>query len=486
MRNLLQKLLNAMRGSEPQSKSSPEKDALNLKLNQFEIESEAIKRITAAAEAEIGRCWTAYGKATGVLKVLIVTVATLVTGLAVFFGWRTMAEIRQQAQETAKREIEKQFENESIKKLVNDAAKERVELVADRLIQSNIDERITPIRKELFANLRDQEKKLRELETNLWQSQMTESNLQQTAKEAKVALKQLNEDSDFISKAFLAENDDRSAYEQLVTWASDRGNPRHDLAGRFVSVIQSSYYDTANRAWPAINWNAISDGSNRSSWNIDQIVSLWNQMDQRGARDYLTFVWGSTNLTREQRLSFLRKMYLSDSRNSLLAADEAGKTVSKEIGAQYNPPFQYSDLEKRWAEYCNTSHLFTIQENCPTNIAYEIFWPSSTNHIHLLKDWGRTKLVLFELQHTPVFGSIEGMFIDYRTALQAKLLPTNTNYLSTVSVYFNGQDTNMTLSTIKCELKYTIDPSKPTVKGITVTTNSVIFDGGVLSVPLPP
>lgn len=394
----------------------------------------------------------------------------------------TTNQVKEQVSTAAKTEVAKQFENDSIKKLVNDAAKDRVELVADPLIISNIGARITPLRTELLTSLTEQQTKIAEINSTLQNSQQTESNLQDTVKEAKDVLKQLNQDSEFVIKAILAENDDRSAYEQLVKWSKEDGYRNQKPAQDVSSAIRASYYDVSTRAWEVINWDAVRDSTNRYSWKMPYIMGAWKTLNQHElARDYLNFVLGQTNITKEQRLSFLRNVCIDDSRNSILAAHTAAKTISPELGAAYSMPLEYSNIEKRWQEYSTTNHLFEIPANNPTNVFYDLIPASATNRVHLLRDWGKTKFLLFELAHTPVQGSLEAKFIDYKTCVEDSLLPTYTNYFNTIAVYIDGMHSD---SIIKCECKYSIDYSKTNVSSIAVTTNAVIFNGS-LSIPIP-
>jgi hypothetical protein len=54
---------------------------------------------------------------------------------------------------------------------------------------------------------------------------------------------------------------------------------------------------------------------------------------------------------------------LNDSRNSLKAADKAAHILSKELNANYNPPFIYNDIEAKWHEYLKTNHIAAVSTN---------------------------------------------------------------------------------------------------------------------------
>jgi hypothetical protein len=164
---------------------------------------------------------------------------------------------------------------------------------------------------------------------------------------------------------------------------------------------------------------------------------------------------------------------LHDSRNSLQAADAAATLASAELGARYNPAFEYADIEGRWLKYSRTNHLFNMPASVPKSVVYDIIPPSFTNRVMILKDYGETKLVLFKLEYPPVPASVDAMYLKYSCNSLTKLLLVRTNYLNAVWGYFNDWADN----DMKCEFRYEWDTSKTNVQAISVTTNSVIFDG---------
>lgn len=122
-----------------------------LRIRQFEAELASRERITQAAETEINRVWEAYGKIAKLSAVFLVIAA----GVTAFLGIRTYSDIREDARGAAKEEVEKmrseareaamqevektreavrkeldqQFSSDSIKQLIADKAKERIDTV---------------------------------------------------------------------------------------------------------------------------------------------------------------------------------------------------------------------------------------------------------------------------------------------------------------------------------------------------------------------
>lgn len=312
---------------------------------------------------------------------------------------------------------------------------------------------------------------MQEFNASLKRSQLTESNLQAVLSEMNSGLRQLDQDSEFVTKVILAENDDRAAYEQLLKWRQD-SSFRHQSSAGFVAVRIANHYYGQRGNWIKMPWEVIPDSTNRYSWNIEQVNAFWNLIVSAfQATDYIDFVWGNTNVTKEQRISFLRHAYLKDSRNSLQAANAAATFVSETLGAKYNPSFEYSDIESRWLEFSKTNHLFTISTNESSNAVYEIVSSSETNSAMVLTNWGETKLVLFKLNYPPVPGSIDAMYLHYGTSEIGKM-KWGDSYLNTVWAKFNKWDDGL-----KCEFKYERDLSSTNVQSVSFITNTLILDG---------
>jgi hypothetical protein len=310
--------------------------------------------------------------------------------------------------------------------------------------------------------------RIEEFNASLRQSQAAQSNLQAVINEANDAVLRLNQDSDFVIKAILAENDNRAAYEELRRKGNDLSFRHHESAVLVADRVQGSYVNDL-RAWALIPWSDAA--SNRFSWTTEQINNVWNRTGAYQAVDYIRFVWGHTNMTTEQRISFLRNAYLNDSRNSLQAANTAADLVSQQLGVNNNSPFNYSALEKRWLEYSMTNHLFTIPANESSNTVYDIICSPSTNCAIVITNWGETKLVLFKLRYPAVPRSIDAMCL-YNATCQVDKMKLGGSYLNTVWAKFTYWDRG-----VKTELKYERDLSATNVQSISFLTNTLVLDG---------
>jgi DNA/RNA endonuclease YhcR with UshA esterase domain len=187
------------------------------------------------------------------------------------------------------------------------------------------------------------------------------TNLQAVLVNAKETLKRLDEQSDFILTVLAAEADDRGAYEKLIEWSENPDFKFRDQAFKAVEEVQISHVTSVFNDRPYMKFDWI-DGDNHDSWNMNQIEARWQAVSPELARAYLEFVWGATNINKEQKLAFVHSV-LTNSRNSLQAADRAAHLLSEELKAKYNPPFIYDDIENKWQEYLKTNHVAAISTN---------------------------------------------------------------------------------------------------------------------------
>jgi hypothetical protein len=378
--------------------------------------------------------------------------------------------------ETVTNQIQLQFKDPRISNIVVSVAS----IEATNVLLGQIQPTITDFQRTVsysFVQLQTNiDARIQEVDWRLKESQRIETNLQAVITDARQALHRLDEDSEFVTTATMADHDDRSAYEKLRNWANDRSFRRHEFAARVASRIQTGYYKD-ERPWLAIDWPASS--TNRFAWNMEQVSAAWTLMNENAANDFVRFVWGHTNLSREQRISFLRSVYLKDSHNSLQAANTAASLAAGDLGVPYNPAFIYGGLEERWLEFTATNHLFDIPTNCPTNMVYDVIPPASTNRLMILRDWGNANLVLFKLKYAPVSSSVTGLWWKAGASVDHCSVWSN-HYLNVVWGAFAGWNSNST----KCEFKYERDFSKTTVRTISVTTNALILDDSV-RIPIP-
>ena len=354
--------------------------------------SDAIIQITEHAHKEISWVRSYYR--------FTVTAVTLLIAVGIYFTFRSASEFKteilqdgQRAQEIQKidfasleqklrqdlqrnvddmrkevaKRIDAEFDSIHISELVRDKAKERIDAIADVLIQKDITNQITPIRTEFLNQLAQSKEEIRQrvdkLNEDSKQTQKDEAELHSTIIEARELLTKLDEQSVFLMTVISAQNDNEGAYEQLLNWAGDPKYPMHKMAESIVQAILINYYDPQNnKGFAVFDWSGIS--TNPKSLNIQEIQQIWTyRVPSSSAKSFVDNVYENTNITKAQKLSFFYFVIKKDSRNSLLAANRAANFLAYELKAKYNPSFNYSDIESKWAEWERTNSIPVTSTN---------------------------------------------------------------------------------------------------------------------------
>jgi len=128
----------------------------------------------------------------------------------------------------------------------------------------------------------------------------------------------------------------------------------HDQASKVRNEILLKYvgFTTAtDSGYKTLVWNS---SVKPDTFDINQIEQIWKTAPAELSRAYVDFVWGHTNITRNQKLNLLHAT-LADSRGSLRGEDKAAHLPADEFKANYNPPFDVSDIEKKWNEWTKTN-----------------------------------------------------------------------------------------------------------------------------------
>ncbi len=254
--------------------------------------------------------------------------------------------------------IDSEFATKEISALVQDKAKERIDTIADTLIQKNITNQIAPIRNEfvdlLSKSKADIQDRVEKLDENSKQTQKTGDELQVTLAEARSLLEKLDEQSMFIMAVLAAQTEDRDAYQRLDKWAGDENFRLRSEARKAKFAIQLSYAnDMFDKPYKVLNWR---ETAKPNLFGMDEIGKNWQNVPSDLARAYVEFVWGHTNIDKEQKLSFLHGV-LADSRNNLPALHRAARLLSDELKADYNPPLEFAKIEKSWSERLKTNQI---------------------------------------------------------------------------------------------------------------------------------
>src|SRR5450759_4765914 len=117
------------------------------------------------------------------------------------------------------------FDSKNVHALVEAEAIKRIDATANDLIQKNVTNSLAPIRLELINSMDcavdDIQRKVSELNTVLTHNQEQQTLLRDLIADGRLALSDLKEQSGFLITVIETQNDNRLAYEQLLSWAAD-------------------------------------------------------------------------------------------------------------------------------------------------------------------------------------------------------------------------------------------------------------------------
>jgi hypothetical protein len=129
-----------------------------IRIKQLEEELKARERLTATAEHEIERVWSAYGRVTKVSSIILIILG-VVGGIFVFFGYRSWEDFKASLQKSEKEaltnevtkirgqiaaELERQFAGTNIQSMIADKTSEQIDKTAAPQIQNLMSKQILP------------------------------------------------------------------------------------------------------------------------------------------------------------------------------------------------------------------------------------------------------------------------------------------------------------------------------------------------------
>lgn len=354
-------------------------------------EVSAYREIAKHAKEEIAWVRSAYKLAAGLIALIFAVGIAFTYKSSRDFRAETKEEAKQQAEQilaklavaeanmkveldkqmvelsrTVQLRVEQEFKADNIKQLVETNAQMRIDAIADTLIKDEVAKRITPLRDELTALIsktsNESKQSLQLVAQRQEKSQQAETELKELSDKTHKTLTQVEQQANFVMTVIAAQNDDRSAYTQLCGWASDSSFPLENQALQARINIENSYYGwLGDRSYKVTKWQ---DGFDPSGLSLQEIELNWQVCPSLTARGYLDFVWGHTNITKEQKLTFVHGV-LSNSRNSLQAADKAARILADESKVNYNPALNFEPLEKWWESRMASNALSNAATNSP-------------------------------------------------------------------------------------------------------------------------
>ena len=154
---------------------------------------------------------------------------------------------------------------------------------------------------------------------------ITASTAAQVAEEAK----SLN---DFTMSVVRAENDDRSAFNQLSAWAKDDTFQFKEMAAAAVVSIRNEYSSVGEPGYLEIDWERQPD---LSGLPFSKLRGVYRTQPLQYRPSLLIYIWKRSDISDEQKMELLCEVLKTD--RSLTATYYAGKLVAEKSGLEWNP-----------------------------------------------------------------------------------------------------------------------------------------------------
>lgn len=249
----------------------------------------------------------------------------ILIGVGTFFTYRSVTEFRQEIREDLKgfkqdikdlkqeveTRVEKELGTEPIQNLIQSKVSERVDKVADAIIEKQIMEKVEP-------KIKDANSKLIVIDNKL--------------KEAEQTRKELLAKSEFTLTVIAAQNDNRQEFEKLSSWAKDSSFPYLELANNTIIKIRTSYGGIVTPGYINVSWK---EGIDPSELSFSILRKEYNTIPPHYHASLLNFIWKRNDIPKKDRMQFLVDVLTED--KSLIATFYAGKYFATEANIEWSP-----------------------------------------------------------------------------------------------------------------------------------------------------
>ena len=226
----------------------------------------------------------------------------------------------------------------SIKDLINKKVSERVDIIADDLIEKQITEKISP--------------KIIELDNKL-------SEVSLELNKIKEDRKKLDELNDFILTFLKALGDDYKAFEKLGNWSADQTFDFHEISLNLYETIRCIHFQQKSipiivTTTPPITVDSIA--IDFSKLPFSEFKTLLSSLRPRFHADLIYKIWEikEEEISKKEKISFLKEVL--DTSNSLHAKNIAGILFEKEYNDVFWDPFKFDPINTKWKNIQKTNN----------------------------------------------------------------------------------------------------------------------------------
>jgi len=228
--------------------------------------------------------------------------------------------------------IEEEFDKDNIHDLVQTAANERIDAVADQIISKNIIEEVNP----LASQLRDLNDRIVVMDKKL--EQIIEDSKQRLGaleKETHKELVALKEESQLVATIVRAENNDRRAFEQIRKWHNDESFQFSAEATAAYQKIRSMHNSPIYRSGFTVPWK---NGIEPSKLNLSDLKKNYQNISVSTPHlkpALIEYIWKREDIPKRNRMEFLIEVLKTD--DSLVAVEYAGRYFAEGASLSKDP-----------------------------------------------------------------------------------------------------------------------------------------------------
>lgn len=171
------------------------------------------------------------------------------------------------------------------------------------------------------------------------------ADLNATLSTAKVTLENLQKDADFVRLIQQAQNDDRVAFDELVSIARDKNNPYSKRAIDAFDVIVDAHSQPIFVTNLSVPW---SPGIEPATLSFDNLKSAFRTAPAPVKPALIEYIATHKDIATIDKLDFLMDVIKTDA--SLKAVEYAGRYFDQATNQKTNP-LAVDDLSKWWIEH---------------------------------------------------------------------------------------------------------------------------------------
>lgn len=292
------------------------------RLNAQEASIDHYQSIVDRAHQEIEGVRSVYKWLAGSLGIILATAIAAAT----YLTYNTMVDMRahldEQVTYVAKKvesRVDDEFKKENIQSLVQQKAQDRIDEVADIMINKQLTQIINPKLAEFDEGLSSVKQELA----------MAGSKLKELESEA---LKELRETSKYMMTVTAAQNEDRRAFDQLQEWVKDQDSPFRVKAQQAWQKILDDHTSPFIMSGYTVPWKEDVDPS---KFGINELRKSYESAPAHVRLALVEYIWKRNDFPKKEKMQFIVEVLRKDA--NLKVVEHAARYFMEVSGQKIKP-----------------------------------------------------------------------------------------------------------------------------------------------------